>query len=397
MSELARCAEGGFLVGPQRVVPEEPAEHQWPDPSGAGVVIGCNHLVCQRCGQAVVQRAGFDATRELKKRRTERLPAVYESCTAGAGGDAGDAGWQGEVKRGSLEEDSRVRLYLCKCALHGEMMVSPVEEAPDGRPGGPASWRCAGHPRASSASTAERTPPAAAAVAGSASGGGGVGAAPAAFVPAALEGQHGGPETIDRRYNLAEDPAQREALGDAVLAHLTASDPRRRMRALGFFSRNPLAPQAARVAELYNADRARFAGDVDFLHEVLGDRLDPKRRFPDASMARDLLRAALLSGARLPDRALARLACFDEPWLAEHAVDAITARPAAERTAFAGELVYALRHLSLDPSGRRTDDRFAELIRRAAAVSGIDRAELRQHLIDATGGATAELIARALP
>lgn len=382
MSELARCAEGGFLVGPQRVVPEDPAEHQWPDPSGAGVVIGCNHLVCQRCTQAVVQRAGFDATRELKKQRAQRLPAVYESCAAS---DAGAAGWHAEVKSGALEEDPRVRLYLCRCALHGEMMISPVEDSPDGPPGGPASWRCAGHPSASSSSSADKQ---AAEME--------VENAPA-LVIAALGNGSVGAEILDRRYNLAADPELREAIGEAVLEQLTSSDPQRRMRALGFFSRNPLAPQAARVAALYAADRARFAGEGDFIHEVLADRLDPKRGLPDSSTAREILRASLLSGAPLPARALAQLAAFDQSWLAEHAVDAISALSAAERTAFAGELLYALRYLSLDPSGRRTDDSFAELIRRVAAVPGVDRAAVRQHLIEATGGTTAELIARAIP
>lgn len=373
MSELARCAEGGFLVGPQRVVPEDPAEHQWPDPSGAGVVIGCNHLGCQRCGQSVIQRAGFDATRELKKQRDTRLPDVYAAC------EAADEGWISEVKRGALEEDSRVRLYLCRCALHGEMMVSPVEEEPDGRPGGPASWRCAGHPAATTAGAATAD------------------ASAAAFVTAALDGEHGGPESIDRRYNLAADPAQREALAEAVLVHLTDSDPRRRRRALGFFSRNPRAPQAARVAEIYASHRALFEDVAAFAHEVLADRLDPKHGFSDASAARELLRAALLNGARLPDRALAQLAAFDQAWFAEHAIDALAASPAADRTARAGDLVYALRHLSLDPSGRRTDDRFAELILRVATVPGVERAELRQFLIEATGGTTAELVQRTLP
>lgn len=378
MSELVRCAEGGFLVGPSQVVPDDPAVYQWPDLGGAGAVVGCNHLVCQRCHQRVIQRPGFHATRELKRQRAARLPAVYAACSAG------EAGWEAQVGGGALERDPRIRLYLCRCAQHGEMRLSPVEAEPDGPPGGPESWRCAGHPRAAAASPNGPGSPAAAA------------STAAAFVAAALDGGHGGPEAIDQRYHLAADPPHRQALGEALLAQLTSDEPRRRLRALGFFARNPLVPEAARFAKLYAAHRELFAADALFALEVLAERLDPRHQLPDAAAARALLREALLAGAPLPALALARLASFDQAWLAEHAVPAIAAAPEAERTARAGDVVYALRYLGLDPSGRRTDDGFAELVRRAAAVPGVDRRELGQHLVEATGGTTAELVQRAL-
>lgn len=389
MSELVRCAEGGFLVGPSQVVPDDPAVYQWPDPGGAGAVVGCNQLVCQRCHQRVIQRPGFHATRELKQQRAARLPAVYAACCAG------EAGWEEQVQGGALERDPRIRLYLCRCAQHGEMRLSPVEAEPDGPPGGPESWRCAGHPRASDGAAASAADSAAAS---STSSGASTAssASPAAFVAAALDGEHGGPEAIDQRYHLAADPPHRQALGEALLAQLTSDEPRRRLRALGFFARNPLVPEAARFAELYAAHRERFAADALFALEVLAERLDPRHQLPDAAAARALLREALLSGAPLPALALARLASFDQAWLAEHAAAAIAAVPGAERTARAGDVVYALRYLGLDPSGRRTDDAFAELVRRAAAVPGVDRRELGQHLVEATGGTTAELVQRAL-
>lgn len=387
MSELVRCAEGGFLVGPSQLVPDDPAIYQWP-PSGAGTVVGCNHLVCQRCHQRVIQRPGFDATRELKRQRAGRLPAVYAACSAG------EAGWEEQVQAGALERDPRIRLYLCRCAQHGEMRLCPVEAEPDGPPGGPQSWRCAGHPRATAAppdhpaGSTSPDPPASPAAPDTTTA--------AAFVAAALDGAHGGPEAIDHRYHLAADPAQRQALGEALLAQLTSDEPRRRLRALGFFARNPLVPEAARFAERYAAHRELFAADALFALEVLAERIDPRHQLPDAAVARALLREALLAGAPLPALALARLASFDQAWLAEHAAAAIAAVPEAERTVRAGDVVYALRYLGLDASGRRTDDGFAELVRRAAAVPGVDRRELGQHLVEATGGTTAELVQRAL-
>lgn len=49
MTDLAYCPQGGWLVS-RYPLPEDPADHwTW----GVGADIGCNHLVCSGCGEAV--------------------------------------------------------------------------------------------------------------------------------------------------------------------------------------------------------------------------------------------------------------------------------------------------------------------------------------------------------
>ena len=99
MSDLRFCPDGGFLVGPQFVIPEDLEE--W---GHGGLVerVGCNHLVCERCGAAVRQATGllphatrFDIEEAYAAPDLSNLPYMH----------AGPP------------ETKFFRLYLCRCTM----------------------------------------------------------------------------------------------------------------------------------------------------------------------------------------------------------------------------------------------------------------------------------------
>ena len=123
MSTANLCTEGGRVVGPQHPVPALPSDHDFGGPS-----LGCNHLRCQRCGEAVRHQAGLSwgAT-------AEQLAASVD--------------WDALAESGALTRDADHRLYACACRVHVEDYDRHL-----GRPSDwdfdevPPPWRCAGHP-----------------------------------------------------------------------------------------------------------------------------------------------------------------------------------------------------------------------------------------------------------
>lgn len=354
MAQRLYCSEGGILVGAAGSVPADPAEHAWPK---AQVLVGCNRLRCERCGQAVVQQPGFAATAATARALAELHAA---------------ASWEPFAAGGAVVRQAESRLYLCGCTSHSERAWSPVVDDPEGRPGGPASWRCDGHPARAAMEEAR------------------------ALVHAGF-GEGGEPAAVDRRWGVAE-AAERAALGGAVLEQLTSPESARRMRALGFFLRNPAAPEAAQVAATVQARRELFEGVADpfgarpsvaaFALEVLAARLALRPPAADAEEVRQVVHAALVDGAEVLPRVFALLGTHDQPWLHEHAVTLVAAIASEHRTARAGAVAHALRGLG--------DDEFAALLAALAAVPGVHVRAFADELAEALGGLGAERVRSAL-
>lgn len=354
MAERLYCSEGGVLVGASGRVPADPAEHAWPR---AQVLVGCNRLRCEGCGQAVVQQPGFAPTEA-----TEAALAALHAA----------ASWEPFAAAGVLRREAEARLYLCACTSHCERAWSPVVDDPEGRPGGPPSWRCDGHP------------------------GRGVVEDAGALVQAAFA-EGGEPAAVDRRWGVAE-PVERVAVGRAVLAQLRSSEATRRMRALGFFLRNPAAPEAAQVAAQVRQHRELFEGVADpfgarpsvaaFALEVLAARLALRPPVSDADEVRQVVHAALVAGAEVGPRVFALLGAHDQSWLHEHAAALVAATEREHRTARAGAVAQALRGLG--------EDDFGALLMALAAVPGVHVRTFADELAAALGGLGAERVRRAL-
>ena len=82
MTDLAYCPQGGWLVS-RYPLPEDPADHwTW----GVGADIGCNHLVCSGCGEAVRDARLSPKRGSLTKKLKEM--ALDSGAATGDGRDA---------------------------------------------------------------------------------------------------------------------------------------------------------------------------------------------------------------------------------------------------------------------------------------------------------------------
>lgn len=126
LTNVHTCAYRGLLVGPKHVVPPDAEDY------GHGALpapVGCNHLVCERCGADVRSAVGhphaqrFDIEEAYAAPDLARLPYMH----------AGPA------------EIQFFRFYLCRCSTTMEGGWRRLEREPDvDLP--ELHWWCGGHP-----------------------------------------------------------------------------------------------------------------------------------------------------------------------------------------------------------------------------------------------------------
>lgn len=124
MSVLNYCRDGGYLVGGNDQLPEDPAEFYAPD---SPVLCGCNCLVCVECGEPVRSAAGLLPKENLLPHLELIYAAPDWTCLPDFDRSPVYAEW---------------RTYACRCAFNTFFRPTPSEH-PD-RP--PFRWRCGGHP-----------------------------------------------------------------------------------------------------------------------------------------------------------------------------------------------------------------------------------------------------------
>ena len=115
------CEDGGATVGAEYYLPDDPRDYGHP----LDVPIGCNRLVCMRCGQPVRQCPGVGTAGAQ-----EFAPVIYFM-----------EDW------GGLPKFAPSRLYACACFTFGEMSCHYMQAQdfdPVTDPTFP--WRCSGHP-----------------------------------------------------------------------------------------------------------------------------------------------------------------------------------------------------------------------------------------------------------
>lgn len=123
---MQHCAEA-WLVSLEYELPTDPSVAY----DGGDPIVGCNHLVCRRCG-AEVRHADHRAVPQLYP--PENLKDLYES-PAPESSPLLDAR--------PLHKDSRA--YFCRCSWYGcELAGGKDTETMDDH-----EWRCAGHPEKS--------------------------------------------------------------------------------------------------------------------------------------------------------------------------------------------------------------------------------------------------------
>jgi hypothetical protein len=131
---LNHCApDADLLVPPQRPIPDDAADFVWPTPSP---LIGCNHLVCTRCGAKVRNVAGWRLRGDVGAADCARLLALDD--------------WNSTElpdMNALAERDSGERSYVCRC--NGLAVANPRAlhrgGIADDHPA-PVGWGCGGHP-----------------------------------------------------------------------------------------------------------------------------------------------------------------------------------------------------------------------------------------------------------
>jgi len=311
------CSGAGHLVGGERRLPADPSEYYT---GGLVTVIGCNHVMCTRCGAVVRQESGVIPYVD----GIDSLETVY---------DLDD--WSPAL-RASAEsvEVSRFRFYACRCTAHCEGDFRALDAADDYDPWLP--WECAGHPLAElpleidGRTVGEDTDVRALVRATLA------GDVPEGAHPREHEFAHGWVAKLYvrlRGHELAEDVAE------AAAACLDDPDPHVRGAALLFSIAFPEARGADRVLDLAADQRDLFAGVPDptapagwtlerrllqavARHAVVMADADDER----AASAWDLVRRAVREGAPCQE-VLPVVASRDAAWLVDHAVEAVRACP----------------------------------------------------------------------
>jgi len=127
------CSGYGALVGASREVPARPEEFVWP--SLEVPTFGCNHLVCSACGAALKNQGGFAHGVD----HAADLPLQLY--------DASD--WQPFVERRALVRDANIRMYVCRCQMHGAAGGTKLDDTyyDDYTTPAPSTWSCHGHPK----------------------------------------------------------------------------------------------------------------------------------------------------------------------------------------------------------------------------------------------------------
>ena len=302
------CDLGGYVVAASIALPTDSIDHD----AGNLPVMGCTRIQCSQCGAAVRSVAGRNLHGQQPDLRqlyeVEDLagsPAVYAIATT--------------------------RLYLCRCRSWFEVEGSHALDDPDLAP--PYAlhlpWRCSGHP---------------------------IVALPHEFdgvtvtienlgelITRSLHGwtpptvrpeDQAGSWWVARMYMRLAQTAWQAVVPKAVAGCLDDADPRARSHALQFFATTPLPVGIQRTLELYDADRALFAGVPDPITTVRGDRMldDTVWRVIGSLVstpgrARELAHAEALDPGKGRPALYAALASGDPEWVTEHAEEIVRATP----------------------------------------------------------------------
>lgn len=322
------CDCGGWVVGAGHEIPAPPADFSW---GVQGPVIGCNNLRCAACSQSVRSAAGFAWSKETLQRRAE----IYEHIA-----DTGSAPWAALVTANAVSASDDERMYVCGCNVHVETEDRGLTAEADWDDDAP-NWQCAGHPRLSLPVTLDGV-----AIGADAAGattivsahldGSGVNDAPG-FVrdyPSAW---------VHRLVHLFAHESLAAALGNAVAAQLTSTEPAQRAAALDLFRRDPDAPGAEAVVAALRDESALFVGVSN--PQAAGKELDEwlqvavahRAAAGDAEALSAIQHAALQSA---PVQALLRAIATRAPsWLRDHATDVLRAHPTR---AVARRLLYVM-------------------------------------------------------
>jgi hypothetical protein len=94
------CMDGGYLVGDEYPVPDDPTEYYG---YGLSREVGCNQLWCQRCGVPVRQAVGVLASKEATAETIHASPD-----------------WAAIPNLVIPRDPQSGRLYACRCQLWGE-------------------------------------------------------------------------------------------------------------------------------------------------------------------------------------------------------------------------------------------------------------------------------------
>lgn len=275
------CNDGGYLVGPDHWIPEEPSDH-------FGVAygirsIGCNHLVCGTCG------------------------AVVRHTVEGT-----------------------ARRYRCTCTTHDELGATRLDTSLERDPDPVPSWSCAGHPGF--------TPPGV--FAGVTFGPAVDWAAVVREHLVQTSHLHRSVDVIpgfvlSRIYQGLERDEDRNALAIAVTNHADDPDLRARQAVVLFHALNDGALGIERVLEAWRSEPARYDGHPAGFgpHALLVDALIETacvwiiRGGPEAEAARAMLRWAALRGTGL-GASLHYLTVLDWAWAEEHVEAMLALAPA---------------------------------------------------------------------
>lgn len=303
------CDLGGYVVDAKVAMPTDPIDHD----GGNLPIAGCTRLACGQCGAAVRNVGG----RNLRSEGTDlrQLHALADLTTSPA-----------------VYAAATTRLYLCTCRSWFEVEGAHALDDPDLDPSYATQlpWRCSGHPIATLPHEFD-----------------GVTVTTETLGELVTRALHGWtppaarPEDQARSWwvarmfmRLAKTPWQ-ERVAAAAAAVLADPDPLARARALQFFTTTPVPIGNQRTLELFDTQRALFAGVPDPITTVRGDAtLDDSVWRVIATLvstpgrARELARAEALAPGKGRPALYAALASGDAEWVAEHAEEIARATPA---------------------------------------------------------------------
>ena len=130
------CPDGGYLVNAFTVVPDDPVEYSFDHHHG---IIGCNQLVCDKCGAGVrhIPHAGGGYLLPGRKQSELYDAEDWRTILIETPGYSG-------------------RFYFCRCSSHTECRVQVIHDSDLTLARGadlseifsapPQSWHCNGHP-----------------------------------------------------------------------------------------------------------------------------------------------------------------------------------------------------------------------------------------------------------
>lgn len=323
------CNGGGYLVGAGCWLPSEPFDFY-----RAGYrfgAIGCNHLICSRCGRAV---------------------------------------------RHALEGESR--RYRCDCVEQLERTYTQLDTSSERDPDWTPPWRCAGHPTF--------VPPGVVA---------GIEVGARADWPAIVAAHIADPTrlhpsldripgfVLTRVYQALEHEHDRRALANAVGRHGGDASPTARQAVALFYALNLHAPGLERVLDAWRADPSLYDERSPAFHErpmdplldVVAGRI---ARREDLAAMLETWRWAALRGTGLGDHVYTA-ALIDAEWTAEH-VEELLDRSPSDWAA----VVHAIR---VDPM------RLVPGLQRAIAEGHATREKVEPALIERYGPSAAAAIA----